>query len=277
MPKLSTSDFQTHGLSSNHGAGAVSFLGRFHRHNEIELNYLCRGRFVYSLGGRNIPLPLRSLSVFWAGFSHMCVEQAPDSEIRALSLPLDIFLSWGLPHEMFVHPLLNGELLHESDPALADADEAAMRRWHDDLNATVPARREALLLEVHARLLRLAFNAGAVQARRDADPCCVAKMLQHIAAHYRDPELSVPDIARHAGIHPNYAAAVFKKTCGVCLMHYVTHQRIAHAQRLLAITSAKILDIAMDAGFGSVSQFHHVFRTVIGVTPREYAKARENK
>jgi AraC-like DNA-binding protein len=33
----------------------------------------------------------------------------------------------------------------------------------------------------------------------------------------------------------------------------------------------------MDAGFGSVSQFHHVFRAIIGVTPREYAKARGNE
>lgn len=281
MSDLSTkSDFLFLGLSSNHKAGSVYFLGNFHRHNDIELNFLCRGKMVYSLNGRNMPLPRCSLAVFWAGFSHVCLEQAPGSEIRALGIPLDIFLSWGLPLETFVHPLLNGRLLHESDPALSDADEAAMRRWHDDLNNTPPAlqniRRKALLLEVHARLLRLASNAGEVRARRDADPGCVAKMLQHIAAHYRDPGLSVPGIARHAGIHPNYAARVFRNTCGMSLMRYVNHQRVTHAQRLLATTGAKILDIAMDAGFGSVSQFHHVFQHVTGATPREYARSHGN-
>ena len=55
-------------------------------------------------------------------------------------------------------------------------------------------------------------------------------------------------------------------------MRYVSHQRVTHAQRLLATTGAKVLDIAMDAGFGSVSQFHHVFRGITGVPPREYAR-----
>ena len=47
---------------------------------------------------------------------------------------------------------------------------------------------------------------------------------------------------------------------------------MAHARRLLVTTDAKVLDIAMRAGFGSVSQFYNVFSQVTGQTPRQYAR-----
>ena len=98
-----------------------------------------------------------------------------------------------------------------------------------------------------------------------------SKMLQYIAENCRDPELTVARIARHANLHPNYANDNFRKTCGISLMRYVSQQRVAHAQCLLVATGAKVLDIAMDAGFGSVSQFYQVFRAITGISPREYA------
>ena len=272
--------FQSHGLFANHRADSENSLTDYHRHNEVELNFLAAGEVVYNFGGRNIVLPLRSLSVFWAGIPHRFETWRPDGEIWSLSVPLGIFLSWGLPRASFVHPLLHGEFFHESNPAQSGADETAMRRWHADLHHDGTAvekstRREALLFEVRGRLMRLALNAGSVRVRGGAEPGCVGKMLQHIAANYRDPGLALPGIARRAGVHPNYATDIFKKTCGVSLMRYVNHQRVTHAQRLLATTDAKVLDVAMDAGFGSVSQFHAVFRGITGASPREYAKAHE--
>ena len=44
---------------------------------------------------------------------------------------------------------------------------------------------------------------------------------------------------------------------------------LAEALRLLA-DQAKILDIALDTGFGDVSNFDRAFRTEFGVNPRTY-------
>ena len=277
-PAPAAPDFQLHGIFVTYDANVKAILPKIHRHNEIELNFLESGRLTYELGGRTLPVPVRALSVFWGGNPHRCVEWAPDGKIWTLSIPLGIFLSWGLPRETFVHPLLKGDILHERDPGVADFDETLMRRWCADIHFAAPAdrhlQREALLLEARARLLRLALRAGNVRGRRRlaAEPGCVGKMLQHIAARHTDPALNIGEIARHAGVNPTYAVDVFKKTCGVTPMRYVCQQRIAHAQRLLATTDAKILDIALDSGFGSVSQFHHVFHAATGVTPREYAQ-----
>ena len=272
-----TSDhLENRGLHAHQHCGDANALGHFHRHNEIEINFLTHGKMVYNLGARVVPLPARALSVFWGGFSHRGVEWEPGSEILVSCIPLDMFLAWGLPREAFVHPLLHGEILCEPEPAAGDGDETSMRRWHADIRGSRLLRREASLLEIRARLLRLADSANGARVRFDAAPGCVGKMLQCVAAHYNDPGLSVARIAEHAGVHPNYAMEVFKKTCGVSLMRYVSRQRVAHAQRLLGTTGAKVLDVAMEAGFGSISQFYHVFQTVIGSAPREYAKAHGN-
>ena len=260
-------------------------LPLYHCHNEVEINFLLRGRVVYNFVSHTITLPVRSLAVFWGGAAHRIDAREEGSEFFALHIPLDAFLGMGLPNDTFVQPILQGGFRHEPDPALAIHDEAAMRRWHDDLHAasSSPAdtvRRAALCLELQARLLRLALaNDGIVPS--NVNSCAEIpgfnRMLLYITEHCRDPGLTVARIASHAGLSENHANANFRKACGVSLMRYVNQLRVTHAQRLLATSDAKVVDIAMDTGFGSTSQFHQVFRAVTGATPRGYAKARGNK
>jgi len=73
-------------------------------------------------------------------------------------------------------------------------------------------------------------------------------------------ELSVATVARAVRLHPKYLLALFRKSCGMTLWEYVTRLRLAHAQRLLFTTDRTVLDIAMEAGFGSASAFYHAFQ-----------------
>jgi len=43
---------------------------------------------------------------------------------------------------------------------------------------------------------------------------------------------------------------------------------------MLAAGSNRILDVALDAGFGDVSNFNHAFRGEFGVSPRRYRQRR---
>ena len=45
---------------------------------------------------------------------------------------------------------------------------------------------------------------------------------------------------------------------------------ISHAQRLLAISDQKVLAIALDSGFGSVSRFNAAFKEACGCSPHQY-------
>ena len=48
--------------------------------------------------------------------------------------------------------------------------------------------------------------------------------------------------------------------------------RISHAQRLLVTTDDTILDIALAAGFQSLSRFNEAFKSICGCPPRDYRK-----
>jgi AraC-like DNA-binding protein len=102
----------------------------------------------------------------------------------------------------------------------------------------------------------------------------VEQMACLVAQRYTEP-LTVDQIGKEVGLHPNYAMSLFKKTFGTTLIDYLTHHRISHAQRLLATTDRKIVDVAFNAGFNSISRFNEAFRRACGCSPREYRLGHE--
>lgn len=89
--------------------------------------------------------------------------------------------------------------------------------------------------------------------------------------------ISVSEIADALELHPKYLMGLFRRLSGMTLLDYIAQQRVAYAQRLLATTSLKMIDVAMDSGFGSVCRFHAVFARLCGTTPRQYrARLRGN-
>jgi AraC-like DNA-binding protein len=66
--------------------------------------------------------------------------------------------------------------------------------------------------------------------------------------------------------------SLFQKTFGTTLIDYLTHHRISHAERLLATTDEKIVEVAFNSGFSSISRFNEAFRRACGCSPRDYRK-----
>ena len=96
-------------------------------------------------------------------------------------------------------------------------------------------------------------------------------MAGYIAQHYTEP-LQVGEISSAVELHPGYAMTLFQKTFGMTLIEYVNQHRTTHAQRLLAASDKKILTIALESGFGSLSRFNEAFKRAAGCTPRQHRK-----
>ena len=94
-------------------------------------------------------------------------------------------------------------------------------------------------------------------------------LARFIATHYTEP-LTVRAIAAAAGLHPNYAMTLFQRTFGLSMGAYLTQYRVGDAQRLLATTDARIVDVALTVGFGSLSRFYAAFGRACGRSPRAY-------
>lgn len=240
------------------------------KHNEIELNLLKGGSLTYLLGGHRITLKAGRLAVFWAAIPHQIVGAEGEEPYFVVTVPLSEFLVAGLPVD-FVNRVLQGELVVDSidDPS----DGLKFQQWEREFNEHNPAEQRAARLEIQARLLRLARTISPEPQARHPDPVLsrADQLACYIARNYEKP-LTAGSIAEASGLHPNYAMSLFRRAFGTTMTKFITQHRISHAQRLLVTTGDSVLEVALAAGFQSLSRFNEAFRSACGCTPREYRK-----
>jgi AraC family transcriptional regulator, melibiose operon regulatory protein len=241
------------------------------RHNEIELNLLTAGSLTYLLGGHRVTIGPGRLAVFWAAIPHQIVAAEGESPYFVVTLPLGEFLAAGLPVNA-VTRVLEGELVIA--PTVDPTDALKFVQWEQELRGKDVDCERAIRLEVQARLLRLARTLTATSARSRRHPALsrADQLACYIARHYHEP-LTAETIASANGLHPNYAMRLFRNAFGTTMTTFTTHHRISHAQRLLVTTDDSILDIALAAGFQSLSRFNEAFKAACGCPPRAYRKS----
>ena len=100
----------------------------------------------------------------------------------------------------------------------------------------------------------------------------VARVTRAVRMIERNPEagLTLGSLAREARLSPYHFLRIFQRLTGLTPHQYVLRTRLREAAIRLAAESAKILDIALDCGFGDVSNFNRAFRGEFGVNPRAY-------
>lgn len=84
---------------------------------------------------------------------------------------------------------------------------------------------------------------------------------------YRDPNLSLWDLAKHISVTSNYVSQTLNMTLHSSFFDYVNKWRIQDAVTQLQDTDETILVIAYDVGFNSRSSFYNAFKKEMGMTP----------
>jgi AraC-like DNA-binding protein len=95
-------------------------------------------------------------------------------------------------------------------------------------------------------------------------------VLDHIASHCSDPELSLSKVAQSLQISTRYLQRLLK-TSETSFTAHVAELRLKHAFMLLAAqdpSDVRICDIALRAGFSDISHFNRLFRSRFGDTPK---------
>ena len=240
------------------------------RHNEIELNLLSAGSLTYLLGGHRVTIGAGRLAAFWAAIPHQIVAAEGEAPYYVVTLPLGEFLAAGISVAA-VNRILKGELVIA--PSSDASDSLKFAQWEQEYRSKDPVYERAIRLEVQARLLRLTRTMTETPERSRCHPALsrADQLACYIARHYHEP-LTAETIASANGLHPNYAMALFRRAFGTRMTTFITQHRISHAQRLLVTTDDSILEIALAAGFQSLSRFNEAFKAVCGCPPRVYRK-----
>jgi AraC family transcriptional regulator, melibiose operon regulatory protein len=249
----------------------VASMGAAHTHPDVEINFLRSGEVTYLHGGAVCRVVGAALAVFWGGVPHQTLPPGLRGHGVWITLPLDWFLRWSLPGDL-QQRLLAGELVQT--PTLA-GDVEQFERWIDDFRRRGSARQRVLLLEIEARLHRLAWSAPVLRPRFQSGSAVrrsapwLESVTAFIARRYTE-KVVVADIARAAGLNEKYLMRAFKRHCRMAVWEYVSRLRVAHAQRLLLTTDDKIIDVAFAAGFGSVAAFYQTLNVCGAPTPKDF-------
>jgi AraC family transcriptional regulator len=129
---------------------------------------------------------------------------------------------------------------------------------------------DELSVQLAAQAVQLA--AGSLPHSSDVPPSAEARVTRTVRMIERDlnATLALGDLAREARLSPYHFLRTFERLTGVTPHQYVRRMRLREAAMRLATESARILDIALDCGFGDVSNFNRAFRAQLGVSPRVY-------
>ena len=65
---------------------------------------------------------------------------------------------------------------------------------------------------------------------------------------------------------------LFRRVTGISIKEHITRTRMSHAQMLLSTSNEKIVTIAMDSGFGSLSAFYEAFQSRSNQTPAAFRR-----
>lgn len=94
----------------------------------------------------------------------------------------------------------------------------------------------------------------------------VGKALWFIESHFAGA-ISLEEVAEVAGVSRFHLSRAFGVATGRSVMRYVRGRRLSEAARRLAQGAPDILEVALDAGYGSHEAFTRAFRDRFGTTP----------
>ncbi len=257
-----------HGLSVNHSVPRP--MAEAHSHLEIELGLSDAERTSMLYGGTRLDYGFQ-VNVFWAVIPHQVIAVAPGRhEAWSINIPVAWLFGWQLP-QPFVRRLLHGEIIADDDPEHCRYVLTQLRQWQRDLHHGT-AGRQTVVLEVRACLQRLA-RTMAQQRRPSAAYTGDVGTAQRIAAYLLEnfrQSITAADIARLVGRHEKSVMRFYKQMTGMTLWQSLTAFRLHQAQRLLLTTDRKVIDVALESGFRTLSHFYTVFKRTCGMTPRQY-------
>lgn len=275
----SRNDFTPYGFTCEEWMPSI--MMRPDRHNEIEMNMVFDGTITYLIGGSKVIVPSYRLILFWAAIPHQIIAHSSTQAYYVITIPLAWFLQWRLP-DSIRDPVLHGRIVQESIRKSWRLETENAKQWKQDMDTRSTERHELALMEIEARIRRTSLKItkrssfGKARNKRytkhflgSGDVSKAEAMACFIAQNYQQ-KLTAADIGEVVGLHANYAMTLFKNSFDTTLNEYLIQHRLSHAQRLLATSEEKILSIAYDSGFGTLSRFNDAFKKAFKCTPKAY-------
>jgi AraC family transcriptional regulator len=145
-------------------------------------------------------------------------------------------------------------------------------RAFSGLRGAGPGFWEELAVALAARAVPLAR--GEQPGAGSAPAGAVARVTRIARVMEREPgaEWTLARMALEARLSPYHFLRTFEGLTGLTPHQYLLRARLRLAAIRLVEEPAKVIDVALDCGFGDVSNFNRAFRAEFGMSPRLYRR-----
>ena len=90
---------------------------------------------------------------------------------------------------------------------------------------------------------------------------------------YRQPDLSLPELAQQVPCSVNHLSQVINAEFGMSFFEFLNRRRVADARQLLTSEPDRyVLEVALTVGFNSSSAFYSAFKRAYDVTPTAFRR-----
>ncbi len=233
-----------------------------------ELEYIVSSRNGYIVTD-NIPVPVEAQNILF---------RYPGMEVEGI----------GIYHSLFVEFDLN-QLAEESDtlkkiPVILKNEENRIgdRKLFEQLFLPSNASNVQLLLwrsdimRMLSYLLREGEQKDGKKEKENMQLQKIRKALSFVQEHFSE-DITVEKLAERSGYSTFHFCRSFKIVTQLTPMQYVVQYRAQKAREYLAVTDEKTEIVMEIAGFHNYGYFWKVFKTLYGVSPREYRTLLSNE
>ncbi|HBE85999.1 MAG TPA: AraC family transcriptional regulator [Lachnoclostridium sp.] len=251
-----------------------------HKHNYIEVIYMCKGETVHSIDGEKVVLKTGELLFL---NQHATQEILPAGEtdigINFIILPefFDTAFEMMGEEENLLRDFLVGCLCF--NPRYASylhfqvADVLPVQNLVENMVWTLlsdqPNKRSINQVTMGLLFLQLMHYTDKISHTLESfEQKLIFQVLTYIDENYKDGELTELSALLNYNIY--WLSRAIKRLTGRTYKELLQVKRLNQASVLLLNTRLSVTDISIAVGYDNTSYFHRIFRNYYGMSPKEY-------
>lgn len=254
-----------------------------HRHDYIEVIYMCSGSTTHIINGTELKLQEGEL-LFLGQNATQEILPAGENDIAVNLIVLPQFFDTALqmmgeeesPLHRFIIDVLTGENA-TGYLYFQVSDILPVQNLMENLLYTLihnsPNRRNINQTTMGLLFLQLLNYTDRLFYEDDSEEEAVVQVLRYIENHYNDGSLSECADLLHYDFY--WLSREIKKQTGKNYTDLLQEKRMAQAAFLLKTTKMNVADIALSIGYENVSYSHRLFGKTYGLSPKKYRTANQ--
>ncbi len=133
-----------------------------------------------------------------------------------------------------------------------------------------------LIIKEKSRVEAVFLKKYKTSSLKKEDSLLIMKKIESVLSEehlFLDPKLTLDHLAKKIGTHPKTISQVINENSGQNFARLINSHRIQYAQKLFSDPNTrdhKVIAIALESGFNSLSSFNAVFKQQVGMTPTQF-------